>query len=707
MKKITFKKLSITNFLSFGKEIIIPLDKSGISIITGYNLDKGDGNGVGKSAIVDAFFFALFGETLKDLKKEEIVNNLAKKNCKVVLDFDIDKNGTITAYRIERGLSPSFCKIFVNGNEEKTLSTIPVTDKYILNLINSTPTAFRNTLTMCINNTIPFMSQKRNEKRAFIEGILRLELFKIMGKIAKENYDTLFKEYEFTIKNYEENNRNIQIYLESKDKFEKNRTEKLAELVQRKTQFLKNIENFTKCMVFVDTKEYQKLVSEIEQLTKQVELVEREYNIISGAITALESTKKLNLSKINTLAIKAKTLKEEYDKFPKYDGNIKTVEDCQTFIIKTREEIDKHKTDIVEHNRDIRDLETKINNIREMGTFCDKCKRPFPDNDIKKNETEIKAARELISKHTFEVANLLTIIENKKQMISKAEIISQIMSLNNERKTIIAENESIENTLLKNKEQFVQKQEKSKEIKELLKNAQTKKDTIQAQINKNTITENLIKNDKTNLQYCEEDIIKLEKEKNQFIDLILISEKKKIEFETQIANYKEKVAIYDVIKFVVSDEGAKSSIIKKLLGVLNERIAYYLNKMDANCQMTFDEYFEDKIINDKKVECSYHNFSGGERKRIDLACLFAFMDLRRIQGDVSFNLAFYDELLDSALSINGSEKVFDILKERTDKYNEASFVVTHKKENLKNQLISDIIYLEKSGGITKLGVYTK
>ena len=139
-----------------------------------------------------------------------------------------------------------------------------------------------------------------------------------------------------------------------------------------------------------------------------------------------------------------------------------------------------------------------------------------------------------------------------------------------------------------------------------------------------------------------------------------------------------------------------------MLPILNERLNYYLTAMDANCKLVFNEFFDDSIINECGIECDYHNFSGGEKKRIDLACLFSFMDIRRLQGDVSFNLTFYDELLDSALSTNGSFKVFNVLKERLDKYNESSYIITHRNENLKNPLINDIIYLEKSGGITKL-----
>ena len=126
---------------------------------------------------------------------------------------------------------------------------------------------------------------------------------------------------------------------------------------------------------------------------------------------------------------------------------------------------------------------------------------------------------------------------------------------------------------------------------------------------------------------------------------------------------------------------------------------YYLKKMDANCMCVFNEYFEELIIDEKGKICSYHNFSGAERKNIDLACLFAFMDIRRLQGDVAYNFSIYDELLDSSLDERGIDLVLDILNERVEKYNECVMVISHRKESVKFAT-NEVIALEKNNGIT-------
>ncbi|NBW57023.1 hypothetical protein EBR43_04425, partial [bacterium] len=114
----------------------------------------------------------------------------------------------------------------------------------------------------------------------------------------------------------------------------------------------------------------------------------------------------------------------------------------------------------------------------------------------------------------------------------------------------------------------------------------------------------------------------------------------------------------------------------------------------------FNEYFEEEIIDDKGKPCSYFNFSGAERKNIDLACLFAFMDIRRLQGDVTYNFSIYDELFDSSLDEKGVDLVISILNERVQKYNESVMIISHRKESVKSASGS-VIFLEKRNGITR------
>ena len=177
MKYINFNSVTIRNFLSVGNEEVSIDFKQGLNIITGINKDKEDRrNGVGKSTIADAIHFAIFGETIRELSKDFIVNSINKKDTVIQLDFSINENNEIKNYKIIRKLKPTKCYLFVEG-VDMTESTIPNTNKQIKSLLNCSPEVFQNCVIMSLNTTLPFMAQRKVEKRKFIEGILNLEIF--------------------------------------------------------------------------------------------------------------------------------------------------------------------------------------------------------------------------------------------------------------------------------------------------------------------------------------------------------------------------------------------------------------------------------------------------------------------------------------------------------------------------------------------------
>lgn len=76
------------------------------------------------------------------------------------------------------------------------------------------------------------------------------------------------------------------------------------------------------------------------------------------------------------------------------------------------------------------------------------------------------------------------------------------------------------------------------------------------------------------------------------------------------------------------------------------------------------------------------------------------MDMRKAQGDVHYNLSFYDELFDSSFDEKGVDLVLEILNDRVETQKECIFVISHRKESIK-AATGDIVFLEKSNGITK------
>tara|TARA_R100000908_G_C3716925_1_gene121263 strand:- start:70 stop:933 length:864 start_codon:yes stop_codon:yes gene_type:complete len=198
----------------------------------------------------------------------------------------------------------------------------------------------------------------------------------------------------------------------------------------------------------------------------------------------------------------------------------------------------------------------------------------------------------------------------------------------------------------------------------------------------------------------EADLEAIESTDTDFDQLIIETKKRVNKLAKKVKGHREELAKLDIVKYVVSEEGVKSYIVNKLLELLNSKLLHYLKRLDSNSICIFNEYFEEEILNEKNKVCSYFNFSGAERKSIDLACLFTFSDIRRLQGGVQYNIAIYDELFDSSFDEKGIELITRILQDRVEELDECSIVISHRKESIK-AVTGDVIYLEKENGITR------
>ena len=170
MKRVNFKKLSLVNFLSVGDEPVTIEFRKGLHVITGKNKDKPDRrNAIGKSTIADALYFAIFGETLRELKKDLIPNNLTNGKTHVELDFELDSSKGTNNYKIIRTLSPSKVLIFKDG-VDRTRDSIKNTTTYINQVLSASPSIFQNCVIMTVNNAVPFMAKNK------IESLLKIFL---------------------------------------------------------------------------------------------------------------------------------------------------------------------------------------------------------------------------------------------------------------------------------------------------------------------------------------------------------------------------------------------------------------------------------------------------------------------------------------------------------------------------------------------------
>jgi DNA repair exonuclease SbcCD ATPase subunit len=223
-------------------------------------------------------------------------------------------------------------------------------------------------------------------------------------------------------------------------------------------------------------------------------------------------------------------------------------------------------------------------------------------------------------------------------------------------------------------------------------------DQIKQLISNNKSFELSINHLESNLKDVEEDIEVVAKEQNNELKGKITTLKTTTdELQQKVDKLNNDLNVLETVKFVISEEGIKSFIVKKILKVLNSRLAFYLKKLEANCLCQFNEFFDEEIIDESSNQKSYFNFSGGERKRIDLACLFAFADIRRLQGDVNFSTVFYDELLDSSLDDKGVSLTLKVLRERFNENNESCYIITHRGPEVTTKAEHTIHVIKRNG----------
>lgn len=598
MQYVYFKTVKVTNFLSVGKKPVTINFRPGLNIITGKNYDKSDrANGVGKSTIADAVYFALYGSSIRDLKKENIVNNFfANDLCEVELEFCIEENDTKTEYKIVRTLNPTKCFLYING-EDKTRSGVPQTTEYITSIINTSPEVFQNSVVMTINNTVPFMAQKKVEKRKFIEGILGLEVFSNMLLIARQEFNDTKRLLDIEITKSDETDKTYKDSLKQKEAFEENRKKRLNTLLTRQNNNdneLAILNNKLSKFESVDEEAYSKIVKDVLLLKEATKTCNAKATTINKAIAEAEAHIKFNATRI-------KSLKKTNTTCPHCGKNIAESAEKQ-------------------HDKDKHDCEQAIEKNKEV---------------VEKESTRLKQVQEKIESLEQALTDLVT-KQNNFSLIKKEH----------------------ENT--------------STRIQQLV------------------VWQNQLKSD----------IEQLNSENDTFSTTLKEIEERIKLLQDSIAKLQEKIDIIETAKFITSEEGVKSFIVKKILEVLNTRLAFYLKRLESNSVVKFNEFFEEIVTNERGVECSYFNFSGAERKAIDLAMLFTFQDMRRSQANVWLNLSIFDELLDSSLDEKGIELVLEILRERVEKYQEAVYVISHRKESMKYCTNGEIVYLEKKNGVT-------
>jgi len=275
----------------------VNLDTGELTLVLGHNLDQGgDGsrNGTGKTTIVNALSYALYGEALTNIKKDNLINKTNSKQMMVTVEFQ--KDGV--DYRIERGRKPNVLRLFADGEENAEDNDAQgdsrETQKFIEKIIGFPHEMFKQLIALN-TYTEPFLSLRANDQRAMIEQLLGItelsEKADILKELLKQTKDSI-KEEEIRIDAVRNSNelieKNIREIEMRSRAWNKTHTEKVAELEQSIASLME-IDIDMEISAHQTNTQAAEMSSQLKVLNNELDTTTTSYNRSIIKITDLES----------------------------------------------------------------------------------------------------------------------------------------------------------------------------------------------------------------------------------------------------------------------------------------------------------------------------------------------------------------------------------------------------------------------------------
>ena len=376
---IVFKSIEWKNFLSTGNTANkVLLNKSQTTLIIGKN-------GEGKSTILDALCFALFGKPFRNINKGQLVNSINNKNCLVTIEFDI--NGR--EYKIVRGIKPHVFEIWVNDevmNQDAAVRDYQkVLEQQILKLNYKT---FTQVVILGSASFVPFMQLPTTQRREVIEDILDIKIFSTMNSLLKEKAS----ETKDAIAKVENEISAAKTKVESQQAIIKTITE-------AKTSAIESI----RAKISANSAEILSSESEIELIVSQIDTLKASINDKETVTEGIEQAKSFR----SKLLQKIETCEHNTEFFNAHD----VCPSCRQGIPEEHKStiVEEYNSQLVEQNRKISELEevliklntnlSKINEIQSQITAknielsSQNSKITLLNKQVKEMQVEIEATK--------------------------------------------------------------------------------------------------------------------------------------------------------------------------------------------------------------------------------------------------------------------------------------------------------------------------
>ena len=415
---ILFEKIRWKNFLSTGNQFTeFSLNENSTNLIIGTN-------GAGKSTVLDALTFSLFGKPFRKINKPQLINSVNEKDCKVEVEFTIGD----TNWKVVRGIKPAVFEIYRNGSVMDQFAAALDQQKWLeQSVLKMNYKSFTQIVILGSSTFVPFMQLPANSRREVIEDLLDIKIFSSMNGILKDKIRIVKEDIKVLCLKKESLTDKVQMQENFIEELENQAAQNIESKKKKVTELLTEADLYmkqnaiTEENIFSHTKDQECVTGATDKLRKlgnlkgkisqKVSTITKDHKFFTENTVCptcnQEIEETLRINRINDAQTKAKELQSGYKEL---EEAIKGEEERERQFTILSKEISKLNNDISQNNarisgcqRQIRDLESEVQNLTDQlanrNTEHEKLET-FKDN-LKTTYDELSSKKDTISYYDF------------------------------------------------------------------------------------------------------------------------------------------------------------------------------------------------------------------------------------------------------------------------------------------------------------------
>lgn len=709
MHNVNFKKLVFTNFMSYGD---IPNTVQFLPGLTYLNA----ANGYGKSTIIEALTFVLFGTsyrggTIGDLKNTENKNS----DMLTTLDFDVDFGADHHSYHIERRVKPnmkSSFSIIIDNVEQDRRATLSQKD-FENRILGFNIVFFKYVVALNSQETVPFVEMKAEEKRKLIESVISVSTDKwkkcnnkVLGDselqfdVAEKSISRITSDMQYTngIINTLNSKKRAEIQKLRDELYELQKNSSALETKVSETEAAKKLANEAFSIYSSAQSELSSSLSELNALSGCIQKLSDiaadkkvEAELSSAVSSAEEKAGEFGIAILN------KTASELNSEITKLTYKITQIEFSITSTKANISSIGKQKKDIESEAA-----------MAKPGIPCKTCGKLSTEDDVEKIKASLrKSWRDLDDQQKMLVLNISTaetsaselslakkqsedkLSDTTKKIDEYTKYVSSYLPIKGKLQSVSERIRINMSAILKYGTDELSIQKKIDEVTGIKESAEHKISELQSSsdIYQKASDEYNTAVYVRNSNNAGIDKLKsiISSEENNSDDAVMNASKQRLDELTNdlqsatenVKAFSDKISLCKYINYMCSDDGLKSYIIKLFVPYFNAAVVENLRLFDLPFDFVFDKTMKYTFYSSLGTAPEYVMLSQGQKRKVGFAIAMAFCDFVFNIADFKINCLFLDEILDISTDDKSLREMVTLVRNRVQK-TPVIFAVTHR-----------------------------